>query len=102
MLFAFFAKVFASSAGLLPQDDRIVRLTRYVSLETGLIVGALLTLGGLAGSVYAFWIWKAASFGELAPIEMLRLIVPCVTFITLGVETILSSFFLSVLGLARK
>ncbi len=102
VLFAFFAKIFASSAGLLPHNDRIVRLSRYVSLETGLIAGTLMTLAGIAGSVYAFWIWKAASFGDLAPVEMLRLIVPCVTFMTIGVETILSSFFLSVLALARK
>ena len=102
VLFAFFAKMFASGAGLLPPDDRIVRLSRYVSLETGIIAGVLMTLAGIAGSVYAFWIWKAASFGDLAPVEMLRLIVPCVTFMTIGVETILSSFFLSVLALARK
>ena len=46
--------------------------------------------------------WGATSFGELDPQQTLRLIVPAVLSLTLGFQTILSSFFLSVLGLGRR
>jgi len=102
VLFAIFTKVFAMNAGLLPEDRKLQSALRNVTLEGGLIVGALLFLFGLAGSLYAVDIWGAARFGGLDPSQTLRLIVPAVICLTLGCEIILSSFFLSVLGLQRR
>ncbi|HVF50336.1 MAG TPA: glycosyltransferase family 2 protein [Pyrinomonadaceae bacterium] len=100
--FAVFTKVFAISEGLLPEDARLQKLFRVVTLETGLIVGALLLLAGLAGSIYAYLYWDARSFGPLNPTLTLRFVIPSVTALTLGCQIVLSSFFLSVLGLRRK
>lgn len=97
--FAIFTKVFAISEGLLPQDRRLNAVFKYVTLEVGLVVGSLLFLGGLGGSVLALARWRSTSFGVLDPSEMLRLVIPSATALTLGCEIILTSFFLSVLGL---
>jgi len=99
--FAVFTKVFAITEGLLPEDPRLNKLFRYVTLETGLIAGGLLFFGGLALSLYALSSWGAHSFGPLDPSHTLRLVIPAVALITLGLQTILSSFFLSILGLKR-
>jgi len=99
--FAVFTKVFAITEGLLPEDPRLNKLFRYVTLETGLIAGGLLFFGGLALSLYALNSWGAHSFGPLDPSHTLRLVIPAVALITLGLQTILSSFFLSILGLKR-
>jgi glycosyltransferase involved in cell wall biosynthesis len=102
ILFAFFTKIFAVGAGLLPHDERFTRYGRFLSLETGLAAGFALALAGLGGSIYAVDIWRRAAFGPLSPYEMMRLVIPSVTAMTIGVETILASFFLSVLALARR
>jgi len=102
VIFAFFTKLFAITEGLLPEDPRLTRLFKYVSLESGLIAGAAMIIGGVAGSVYAVNIWKAHSFGALDPFHTLRIVIPAATLIVLGSQTILSSFFLSVLGLRRR
>jgi hypothetical protein len=102
VLFAFFSKVFAVGAGLMPEDSRLTRLGGLVRLEAGLVVGALLVAGGLAGSLLAVRIWGSTSFGPLSPSEVLRLVIPSVTAMILGFETILGSFFLSVLALVRR
>ncbi len=102
VVFAVFTKIFAVSEGLLPPDPRLARLFRYVTLETGLLAGGLLLLGGLAGSVYALHVWSGRAFGPLDPSRMLRLIIPSVTALMLGGEAVLSSFFLSILGLRRR
>jgi len=102
VIFAFFTKLFAITEGLLPEDPRLTRLFKYVSLESGLIAGAAMIIGGVAGSVYAVSIWKAHSFGALDPFHTLRIVIPAATLIVLGSQTILSSFFLSVLGLRRR
>jgi hypothetical protein len=101
-VFALFTKVYASSVGLLPRDRRMDRLLRHVTLETGLLVGAILFLFGLAGSLFAVGVWGEASFAGLDPSRISRIIVPSVVSLTLGLQIILSSFFLSVLGLPRR
>jgi glycosyltransferase involved in cell wall biosynthesis len=102
ILFALFTKIFAISEGLLPADPRLDRVFRYVTLETGLVVGLILLVIGFAGSLVALGIWSAASFGELDPTDTLRLVVVSATALALGSETLLASFFLSVLGLRRR
>jgi hypothetical protein len=64
-------------------------------------VGFSLVLLGIGGTVWALSDWGARSFGELEPTRMLRIIVPASLALTLGIQIVLSSFFLSVLGLGR-
>lgn len=100
--FAVFAKVFAISEGLLPEDDRLNRLFHYITLEVGLMVGTILIILGLGASIYAVRMWERVSFGPLHPAQTLRTVVPAVLMLVLGCQIILSSFLLSVFGLKRK
>jgi glycosyltransferase involved in cell wall biosynthesis len=102
VVFAVFTKVYGVSEGLLPEDPRLQRLYGLIKLETGLCVGGVLVLVGLVGSVWAVAGWDAVGFGDLNPQETLRVIVPAVLALAIGFQTILSSFFLSVLGLGRR
>ena len=102
MIFALFTKVFAISEGLLPEDPRINKLFQTVTLERGIITGIVLVLGGLAGSIYAVSFWDENAFGPLDPSKTLRIIIPSITALIVGCQTILSSFFLSVLVLRRR
>ena len=100
--FAVLTKVFAVAEGLLPPDDRIARLTRMATLEKCLIGAAaamLLGMGLLAGAVLQ---WRAAGWGELDYAYTMRWVIPGVTLTALGFQTILSSFYLSVLTLSRR
>jgi len=101
VIFAIFTKVFAITEGLLPEDPRLKSLFNYIKLETGILAGALLLVAGIGLSVYALSFWSATSFGPLDPSRTLRLVIPAVTLIALGLQTVLSSFFLSILGLER-
>jgi glycosyltransferase involved in cell wall biosynthesis len=102
ILFAVFTKVFAISEGLLPEDPRLNRTFQYVTLEVGLIVALVLISAGLGGSVYAYWYWDRLSFGNLDPAQTMRVVIPAVTCLTVGCQTLFSSFFLSILGLKRR
>lgn len=101
VIFAIFTKVFAITEGLLPEDPRLNTLFRYIRLETGILAGALMLATGIGLSIYALSFWSATSFGPLDPSRTLRLVIPAVTAIALGLQTVLSSFFLSILGLER-
>jgi glycosyltransferase involved in cell wall biosynthesis len=100
--FAVFTKIFAISEGLLPEDPRLNKLFKWITLEVGLIVGSVIVLAGIAGSVYALGFWGEHSFGPLNPSQTLRTVIPAITCLTLGCQIFFSSFFLSVLGLRRR
>jgi hypothetical protein len=100
--FAVFTKLFAISEGLLPPDPLLDRLFRYITLEVGLLVGALLVAAGLGASIYAVGFWGAQHFGNLDYPHTMRLVIPASLLLTLGAQTVFASFFLSVLGLRRR
>ena len=102
VVFAVFSKAFAISEGLLPEDERLDRLLGKAPLELGLLVGGLLAAFGVGGSVYGFYRWSAESFGPLNASESLRIVIPALTCLVLGVQTVLSSFFLGLLLLRRR
>ena len=103
VLFALFTKIFAINVGLLPEDPRLNRVFRVATLELGLAIGALLLLAGFVGSIWALAVWDATSFGELdASSVTMRIVIASATAIALGFQTILSSFFFSILGLRRR
>jgi hypothetical protein len=100
--FAFFTKIFAISENLLPEDPRLTHTLRFVTLEVGLCIGIALVAIGIASSLYAVRLWSFTAFGPLDPATMLRIIIPAVVSLALGCQIVMSSFFLSVLGLRRR
>jgi glycosyltransferase involved in cell wall biosynthesis len=101
MLFAICAKSFAIGEGLLPKDPRIDRFFKVIYLERGLAVGALAFLAGLMLLAVAALQWKAAHFGRLDYAVTMRWVIPGATLTALGFQTILFSFFVSILGMKR-
>ncbi len=100
--FALFAKTFAIREGLLPPDRRVRRVEESIPLEAGIVFGVVLVAAGLGGSWAALEVWRQVSFGNLEPREVLRLVIPSIVAIVLGAQVILTSFLLSLLGLARR
>jgi glycosyltransferase involved in cell wall biosynthesis len=103
-LFAFsmFAKIFAISEGLLPDNSYFHKLFSFITLERGILVGIILILTGFVLLSSGILYWYRSDFGPISYPKSLRLVIPGVTALTLGVEIIFSSFFLSILGLRRK
>jgi glycosyltransferase involved in cell wall biosynthesis len=100
--FALFSTVFAINARLLPEDDRIASLLKIITLERGLVLGAMLCMAGMAGSIYAVVIWGKTSFGTLVPSITMRMAIPSATFLAAGIQIIFASFFLSILQVKHK
>ncbi|HXW54139.1 MAG TPA: glycosyltransferase family 2 protein [Candidatus Cybelea sp.] len=100
--FALFTKFFAISHGLLPSDRRLNQAFRYIRLETGLAAGGLLVAVGVGLWVFALSTWARLQFGPLGSPALLRTVIFGFVSMTLGFQVILSSFFLSVLGMAQR
>ena len=102
ILFAVFTKTFAVGERLLPEDRRLHRFSEIVHLERGLLIGGG-TLGVgvvlLLGAIYQWW---QSDFGNLDYPQTMRWVIPGVLLTALGFQTILASFFLSILRMRRR
>ena len=102
ILFAVLAKTFAITEGLLPADPRFMKAFEIVNLERGLILGAggfLIGIALLGGAVNQ---WRLTGFGPLNYAHTMRWVVPGTLLGALGFQTVLWSFFISMLGLRRR
>ncbi|RDK83242.1 glycosyltransferase family 2 protein [Marinirhabdus gelatinilytica] len=101
ILFYGLTKVFTVENGLLPKSDMYDRQFKFINLEKGLIVGAVLIILGVVLSFLAYNYWQEINFGDITNSSTLRLVIPAVTTMLLGVQVILFSLFFSILGLKR-
>lgn len=102
LLFAIGVKTFAISQGFLPRDSRIDRLFGRFTLERGLAAGAMLMFGGLVLLAIATDQWRRVGFGDLPYEQTMRWVIPGATLTAVGFQTLLSSFFISILGIFRR
>jgi glycosyltransferase involved in cell wall biosynthesis len=102
VLFSILTKTFAVSEGLLPWDDRIKRFFRVFTLERGLAASVVTTLFGLLLLGVAVNEWRIADFGDLDYARTMRWVIPGVTLTAIGFQTVLFSFFTSILRMRRR
>lgn len=100
--FSVFAKAFALREGLMPVDEKTQRFLRGANLEIGLMIGVGILALGLALLLWAVLIWEEHGFGDLSYPDSLRVTIPRVTPIMLGLQVIFSSFLLSLFSLRVK
>jgi glycosyltransferase involved in cell wall biosynthesis len=102
VIFAICAKTFAVSEGILPEDLRMNRFFELIYLERGLTVSFIALLIGISLLLAAILKWQATGFGRLDYAQTMRLVIPGATLTALAVQTVFSSFFVSILGMGRR
>src|SRR5262245_2451228 len=102
ILFAIFTTTFAVNVGLRPPPRGYTAFYETVNLERGLILSVVTLVAGIALLVVAANKWRMTGFGHLDYAETMRWVVPGATLTALGVQTLFSSFFVSILGMSRR
>ena len=87
---------------MLPRTESSERVFREITLERGLVVAVLTMFVGVALLLGAVAQWRAADYGDLDYSVTMRWVVPGVTLTALGFQTVLASFFLSLLAMRRR
>jgi hypothetical protein len=102
ILFAVLSKTFAITEGLLPPDSKMDRVFRIFHMESWLAIGLFLVIAGLGGALHGVSFWESRSFGALSPTQVMRIVIPSGLSLAMGCQLVLSSFFLSLLRMARR
>ncbi len=101
ILFALLAKTFAVREGLLLPDPRMVVFRRAFNLERGLVAGVVGAVVGASLIAIEAYRWYRSGFGDLEYADTMRFVVPGVTLVALGFQTVLGSFLLFMLEMGR-
>ncbi|HOA72124.1 MAG TPA: glycosyltransferase family 2 protein [Phycisphaerae bacterium] len=96
------ARIYAVLEGIARPSRALEFGFRVINLERGLLAGAAMAACGLAIIVAVTLIWANGSFGPLDTSRTLRPLAAGITLITLGMQTVLMSFFYSMLGLCGR
>jgi len=99
VLFALLSRAYAVQERLVPRSRRMALVERVFSLESGLALALLLLAVGGGLALDAVSLWQAARFGALDVDRITRLAISSSVAISLGFETMFSSFLLSTLKL---
>jgi glycosyltransferase involved in cell wall biosynthesis len=99
--FGFFAMAVAGRMSLRAPAGLADRLLRWASLHAAIAVGIGLVLLGLSGALYAIVEWGNASFGALVPSRMMRITIPAVTTLAIGMQMLFGTLLLGFIDLER-
>ena len=94
-----FATVYSVSDNFVRKSITLNILTRYFNLEKGLLLGGAVSLVGLGLNLYILIHWIQNNFGTL---NLLREAIIAMTLMVIGIQTIFSSFFISLLSIQKK
>lgn len=99
--YSIFTKIYAASTNYIPTTKSIEKISRLTT-EKGVLFGFIMFLVGLAITIVAFAIWSKTSFGNLEPSRIMRITIPAMVLMVLGVQCIFGGFFVSILRLKDR
>jgi glycosyltransferase involved in cell wall biosynthesis len=94
-----YAHTYAIRQGFLHYDTLTLLFKRHFNLERGILLGGIIFLIGAGINTLIFLEWFSRNFGAL---HRIRESIVAMTFTVIGLQTIFSSFFLSLLFLEKK
>jgi glycosyltransferase involved in cell wall biosynthesis len=97
--FHVFTKVYAVHAKFIKSDKNIYA---FLNANNCLRIGIPLILIGIGLSVAAVVLWGRTSFGALDPEKVMRITIPAVTLIIIGIQDIFSGFLVDILRIDGK
>jgi glycosyltransferase involved in cell wall biosynthesis len=101
-MFSVLTKTYGIAEQLLPPDPVFESIMKHAKLERGIILGVLLIVLGIIGTIMAMSSWHATGFGTLDANRMIRLVSPSVLCFSLGGSLLLGSFFAAVLQIKHS
>ena len=99
ILFNVFTRTYAEVSGFIPVKEK---KNRFLTVDRGIFIGFLLFFTGFLLTIVALVGWNKSGYGELNPQLMMRLTIPAVTAMVVGIQVLFGSFFIGILKIKRK
>jgi hypothetical protein len=94
-----FAKIYAVHTGFIKAEEGF---HAKINADSCALLGVVLALIGIIVTIIAFVLWGRQAFGELDPERFMRITIPAMTLILVGVQLVFSGFFIDILRIKIK
>lgn len=98
----FLIKLYAYNHQFLPRGGSSVDWNTKLKEDYFIFVGFILILLGIILSLFALKYWKNLNYSELVPEVMMRIIIPAVTLLEIGIQSIISGFAMGILKVKQE
>jgi hypothetical protein len=96
------ARRYGAIAGLWPESGAMRRMRDAVTLEHAVLGGGAMLATGMAAALTAVASWAANGFGDMNPAGLMRLTIPAMLLGCLGLQTVVTAFFMGLLDQPRS
>lgn len=96
------ARRYGTIAGMWPESGLMRRVRNWFSVERACILGGLMLGGGFAGGVAATMSWAAHGFGNMDPAALMRVTIPSMVLGCVGLQMVVTAFFIGLLDQPRR
>ena len=101
ILFSVYTKAYAANTGFIPVSKPNKAIETFTA-NKGVLIGLILLVLGIAATIAAFAIWGQKGFGALNPQQMMRITIPAVVAICIGLQLIFGSLFMEILNVKHR
>lgn len=96
------ARRYGAIAGMWPESGLMRRVRNWFSVERACILGGLMLAGGFAGGIAATASWAAHGFGNMDPAALMRVTIPSMLLGCVGLQMVVTAFFIGLLDQPRR
>lgn len=102
IFFSLFTYIYAINTNYLPIKDKLNQKLEKITIEKGIIIGIILFLIGFVLTLISISEWKSTEFSNLNPLVVMKLTIPAMILMVVGIQIIFSSFFAGILKVKRS
>jgi len=95
------AQRYGAIAGLWPEGGVMRRVRNWFSVERACLAGGAMLMVGILGAAAATAIWASHGFGDMNPARLMRLTIPSMLLSCLGLQTVVTAFFIGLMDQPR-
>lgn len=96
------ARRYGAIAGLWPESGLMRNVRDWFTVERACITGGAMLATGIGGAITATAIWAQSGFGNLDPAALMRLTIPSMLLSCVGLQTVVTAFFIGLLDQPRR
>ena len=101
LCFGIITKVYGIQTQFIPMVSKWTFYNK-ITAESGSLVGGFIALLGFAGAVGVLIYWGQQGFGSLVAHEMLRITLPSLALIVVGIHLVLTAFLVDILRIKAR
>ncbi len=101
IFFSIYTKTYAKNTGFIPVKPKAA-IFEKLTVEKGIAFGVILFILGFILTIVTLVVWSKSSFGATNPQSLMRITIPALTLIEVGIQITFGSFFIGILNIKHK